>query len=102
MEKAEIVLLKENGEWKIDQHCWGTDGRCEKEVNTGDDRVREEYPLKSGSLPLDTEKEIRRLSSVKTSASPYVVDPVLGKRSQENPMHNAMIHRSPKFARFLS
>jgi hypothetical protein len=98
-EKAEIVLLKENGEWKIDQHCWGTSGHCEKEVDAVKIGFGKITPLTAGTSFSVQKGKAGNFSSVPTKANPYVVD-LIFQGSSENPVLSYMLHQSPKFADF--
>ncbi|MFO1518693.1 MAG: hypothetical protein U1F57_03365 [bacterium] len=99
-EKAEIRLVKEDGQWKMDQQCWGMEGKCEKgEESAQSASWGKKIPLKGGATVTFLRGREKDFSNVKVQGKPAAVELVF-EANQENPTLNYFLHKSPSFADF--
>jgi SnoaL-like protein len=97
-ENVEVRLVKEENQWKVDQHCMGSGGCGDKEERAEQASFGKKIPLKDGVSLTVQKGSGGPFASVK-AGNPFVVD-LTFQGSQTNPMLNYALNPSPTFADF--
>ncbi len=96
-EEIEVRLVKEGGEWKIDQQCGGKGG-CGKEPEWQQASFRKPIPLPKGASLKVAPGKASEFKSVALQGKPFVVDFAFSFPESTNLAY--FLHRSPNFAEF--